>query len=216
MSVNTVSNNAMRAMQPAAQLSAKSDTGNPFTRMSETELANHLSVHFDRFTDPKQPGVITRQSLENIAYSSTQSGVSIEDSQFARALLGNHGLMDKLDRYGNTKYDGKIKRESVRMVASPEHQKFSVMSNKDMANHLIAHFDTFKEHPDTFNASKSMQGVTLWSLEDVALSQASPPEAKMFARELLARPELLDQLGLADRGSRVTKQSLVISLPNVQ
>lgn len=211
MSVNAVSNNAIRAMQPAAQLSAKPETGNPFTRMSEAELSNHLYVHFDRFADPKQPDVVTRQSLERIAYSSTQSGVRAEDSQFARALLENHGLMDKLDGSGQFRHDGKIERETVRNVASPEHQRFSTMSDKDMADYLIAHFDTFKEHPGTFKASGPSLGVTIWSLEDVALSQASSPEAKMFARELLDRPELMNRLGLMDRDSRVTQRSLVIS-----
>lgn len=211
MSVNATSNNAIHAMQPASQRSARTDTDKPFARMSEAELAKHLYANFDRFTDPDQPGVVTRQSLERIAYSSTQSGVSTEDSQFARALLESHGLMGKLDSYGKFRHDGKIERESVLNVASPEHQRFSNMNDKDMAAYLIAHFDTFKERPDTFNASGSDLGVTIWSLEDVARSQASSPEAKMFARELLDRPELMNRLGLKDRGSRVTQQSLVIS-----
>ncbi|MGY2376247.1 hypothetical protein ACW9IB_17255 [Pseudomonas sp. SDO524_S393] len=215
MSVNAMSNHAMHAMQPASQLSTKPGTDNPFTRMSEAQLVRHLYANFDRFTDPKQPGVVTRQSLERIAYSSTQSGISAEDSQFARALLENHGLMDKLDTYGRSRHDGKIKRESALAVASPEYQRFSTMSDKEMSDYLIDHFDTFKESPETFSASGPDLGVTIWSLEDVALWPKSPLEAKMFAHELLDRPELMSRLGLKDRGSRVTQQSLVIAQSNL-
>ena len=172
---------------------------NPFKALSNRGMAVYLNTNFSRFADPKQPGVVTRESLETVARSGSQEVGEAHFSKFALALLGNSGLMEKLARGGD------INRASVAAFIHPQNGHFSSKSDLDLTWHLLNNFSTFSK-PHTFvvgrNASETENVVTRDTLQRVKNSNSSSrytSEHRLFASELLLRSSLaakiLDGLG---------------------
>lgn len=180
--------------------------------ISNMDMKIHLSLNFDTYADPKNPGFITRESLRNVAYCGTQSGIACEHVDFARALLENHHLMEELDGYGKYKHDGKIDRASLDSAINPENNQFSSMSDEQLLRYGLDNFERFKEEPQwIFGGSR---GVTTSSLTKLATSKTNDPAPKMFARELLSRPELVSRLGLDQKNQVLTLDSFRSQLSN--
>ncbi|WDU63584.1 hypothetical protein LRS56_03280 [Pseudomonas poae] len=175
---------------------------NAFKALSNRGMAVYLSTNFSKFTDLRQPGVVTRESLETVARSGSQEGSEAQFSKFALALLGNPGLMEKLARGGD------INRASVAAFIHPQNGHFSSKSDLDLTWHLLSNFSTFSK-PHTFvvgrNASETENVVTRDTLQRVKNSNSSSRytnEHRLFASELLLRSSLVTKIldGLGGSG----------------
>ena len=171
---------------------------NPFKALSNVGMATYLNSHFSTFVDPASPGNITRASLQLLAGSSLQQGVSADTSAFARALLENQGLM------GQIGHDGKISQASVTRYVQLSNGQFSRKSNIELTRHLLNNFRTFSQ-PHEFYSGEVENVVTRQSLERVKNSSSQSRytnEDRKFASELLARTSLVSKIldGLGGSG----------------
>jgi hypothetical protein len=170
-----------------------------FSSWNDYRVADRLLRNFDKYADPAQPDYITRDSLRQVAYASAQSGYSSDDMNFARSLLENPVLMEKLDGYGKHKHDGKIDRESIITVGQNMGFPLATMSDKELAQKLLNEYDTY--YPERgWGGIDRREGVTYASLKNIAdgTRHDRGPDEAMVAREILNRPELVAQLGLTD------------------
>ncbi|NWB53794.1 hypothetical protein [Pseudomonas sp. F8002] len=170
-----------------------------FSGWNDYRAADRLLRDFDKYADPAQPDYITRDSLRQVAYSSAQSSYSSDDMNFARSLLENPVLMEKLDGYGKHKHDGKIDRQSIITVGQNMGFPLATMSDRDLAQKLLNEYDTY--YPERgWGGFDRRTGVTYGSLKNIADGKRPDrgPDEAMVAREILSRPELMDQLGISD------------------
>lgn len=91
-----------------------------YSGLNDLRLSKQLAADFKLFEDPKQPGFITFDRLEELARSET---VPSEVSQFAEELLQRESLLDKLDADSNKWLDGKITEESIQASIAAQTQE---------------------------------------------------------------------------------------------
>jgi len=171
---------------------------NPFKALSNMGMATYLQSNFSTFVAPASPGVITRASLQRLADSGPQQGVSADTSAFARAFLENQGLMDQIG------HAGKISLASVIRYVQLSNGQFSRQSNIELTRHLLNNFRTFSQ-PYEFDSGEVENVVTRQTLERVKNSSSQSRytnDDRKFASELLARTSLVSKIldGLGGSG----------------
>lgn len=92
-----------------------------FSRQSNIELTRHLLNNFGAFSQPHEfdsgqvENVVTRQTLERVKHSSSQSRYTNEDRKFASELLARTSLVSKiLDGLGESGFDNLISHTVLR------------------------------------------------------------------------------------------------------
>ncbi|MBO0493677.1 hypothetical protein [Pseudomonas sp. Marseille-Q1929] len=214
--ISGVSYNPSLASVQESNSPATSAASDPYTSTSDEGLVFLLRTNFDRFTDPKYPGSVTRESLAKIAYFSERNGAYSDDSSLARAILERDGLFEKCDGYGKHKHDGKIDQASLGAFERKENGRFTTMSDKDIARHLFDNFNDFKYVSPLSTAGRAFDELTVPRLQRVLTSNTSSDEDKMFVRELLSRPELMQQLGFDGKHGQVGRHDIEKKLPYIK
>lgn len=212
--INGIFNGSAVAVPLASTPSITPAPTNHLKTSTNEGLVFLLRTYFEKFSDPNEPGVITRESLAKIAYSSKGDSDSIFDSQLAREVLERDRLFEQLDGFGKHKHDGKITKESLGAFEAKENGRFSTMNDKDIGRYFFDNFNDFRYLDPLSESYHEALGVPM--LEDAVTSSTSGSETKMFARELLGRPELLEQLGLGYRYARVTRSDVEQALPTIK
>ncbi len=199
MSVTSIVRSPDLATREAATSAVNPVPDNPFKALSNRGMAVYLNTNFSKFTDPRQPDIVTRESLKAVVRRGSQESGEAHFSKFALALLDNPGLIEKLARGGD------INRASVAAFIHPQNGHFSSMSDLGLTWHLLNNFSTFSK-PYTFvvgrNANETENVATRETLQRVKNSNSSgryTHEHRLFASELLLRSPLatkiLDGLG---------------------
>lgn len=213
--INSAQGSAPSVAPQASQSSTTAAYTNHYKNSTDEGLAFLLGTYFNKLADPNVPGVVTRESLAKLAYSPGTGRDDQDTSDLARAVLEKPGLFEKLDGYGKHKQDGKITQESLRAFERKENGRFSSMSDKGLAHHLFDNFNDFRYvHPDA-SLYRPYAELSVARLENFVSSGRASSEEKKFVRELLSRPELLEQLGLYGRQALVTRGDVEKALPNI-
>ncbi|KAL0630377.1 hypothetical protein Q9L58_010777 [Maublancomyces gigas] len=213
--INSAQGSVPSVAPQALQSSTTAASANHYKNTTDEGLTFLLGTNFNKLADPNRPGVITRESLAKLAYF---SGTGRDDqgiSDLARAVLEKPGLFEKLDGYGKHKQDGEITQESLRAFEAKENGRFSSMSDKDLAYHFFDNFNDFRYVDPSATLDRPFAELTVGRLEKFVSSNRGSLEEKKFVRELLGRPELLEQLGLSGRRAPVTRESVEKALPNI-
>lgn len=211
-----VSYNPSLAPLQASNSPAAADVSDFYKSTSDEGLVFLLRMDFEKFTDPKHPGSVTRESLAKMAYAGEQNGVDPFESALARAVLEREGLFEKCDGYGKHKHDGKIDQASLGAFEAKENGRFSLMSDKDIARHLFDNFNDFKYVNPLSTAGRAFDELSVPRLQHVLTSKTSSDEQKMFVRELLSRPELMQQLGFDGKRASVVRNDVEKKLPYIK
>ena len=212
--INGVSNSPVVTVPRASAPSITPAPTHHLKTSTSEGLVFLLRTSFEKFSDPSEPGVISRESLAKKAYSPEGNSDSIYESQLAREVLERNRLFEQLDGFGEHKQDGKITQESLGAFEAKENGRFSTMNDKEIGRYFFDNFNNFRYLEPLSESYREELGVP--TLESAATSSTSGSEKKMFARELLGRPELLEQLGLGYRSARVTRGDVEQALPTIK
>lgn len=87
-----------------------------FDGWSDKAMSKYLVMNFKKFTDPNDPNVVTRSSLERAAHSKGEDGFTAEDSSFASELLRRLDLFKRMDAAPNGSLDDKIGIDTLKEI----------------------------------------------------------------------------------------------------
>lgn len=160
---------------------------NPYAGNSDAQLADYALARFSSLADAD--GIMTDKSLAAVASGTRSDGTpaSQAETNLANALLDRAGLFRGLDGDKNGKFDGKISRDDLGEF------KHTSMKPDELLKGIKENFSAL-----WFSGSKDYLNVG--ELELAAgikeSSKTYSPEVRALAKELLARPELLQELDI--------------------
>lgn len=180
------------ANESQAKYPAQTSGQRPYANDSKEELCNKILVRFSCFEDPNAPGLITDKSLNAIASGYRLDGqpATQVERDLANEVLERGGLFKRLDQGRSGELNGAFSRQDL-ADATDENQP---MSDKELITRLQA---SFRQYTKT----QSSDLVSFDDLEEAAGLKPSnrhfSEDARVLAREILNRPELLQRLDVA-------------------
>lgn len=163
-----------------------------YSKRSHEQLAQQLLDKFQVFTDPRNPGYVTKQSLSNMAARPlTGNPDRDQDTRLAREILKRPELMGALDRDGRTGVlDGRFSRQNINdAVRSSNPLKFQ--DDKQLASAMLENFNKLKG--GFWNQTIKIADLRDWA--QLPLTGNSQRDQLIhLAKEVVSRSSLLQQM----------------------
>ncbi len=180
-----------------------------YSKRSHEQLAQQLLDNFSAFKDPKNPGYITQQGLNDKAGRPLTGNPCIDqNTRLAREILKRPELMKALDRDGSTGVlDGRLSRQNIYdVVRSDNPLKFK--DDKQLAGAMLENFNKLKGG----FWSQSIKTADLNTLTQRPLTgNTKQDQLILLAREVVNRSSLLqqmDNIAGRDNDGQINKQAL--------
>ncbi|MGY2374025.1 type III secretion effector protein [Pseudomonas sp. SDO524_S393] len=163
-----------------------------YSTKNNDELTKQLLDNFKAFRDPKNPGFISRDSLEAMAGQSLvgASPDKQENIKLAREILRRPDLVAAMDRHSSTgAQDGLIDRQNLGMLMGSENF-FKYKNDQELTGEMLEHFDGLNGYGG--------RGISSNDLKKLAAQPLTGDSAKdhliQLAQEFLKRSDLRDKL----------------------
>lgn len=180
-----------------------------YSKRSHEQLAQQLLDNFKAFKDPKNPGYITQQGLNDKAGRPLTGNPGMDqNTRLAREILKRPDLMKALDRDGSTGVlDGRLSRQNIYdVVRSDNPLKFK--DDKQLAGAMLENFNKLKGG----FWSQNIKTADLNTLTQRPLTgNTKQDQLILLAREVVNRSSLLqqmDNIAGRDNDGRINKQAL--------
>lgn len=163
-----------------------------YSKRSHEQLAQQLLDKFQAFTDPRNPGYVTRQSLSNMAARPLTGNPGMDQNiRLAREILKRPELMGALDRDGRTGVqDNRFSWQNINdVVRSSNPLKFQ--DDKQLASAMLENFNKLKGG----FWSQTIKVADLRALAQRPLTgNPQRDQLILLAKEVVSRSSLLQQM----------------------
>ncbi len=174
-----------------------------YSLKSREDLAKQLSANFNAFRDPRNPGYVSRDSIQAMAKKGWSPNPAVnENIRLANELLRRPELMSALDRHGSTgALDGLIDRTSLNAVINGTNY-FQFKTDKELFGEMLEHYNDLKGR----YGGRDLTVSDLRKLAGQSLTGDSPKDHLIqLAQEMFKRTNALN---LASSGNRISQAML--------